>query len=52
MDLRRVLRAEMVGGHHPAERCDERPLRIGQEGGDPRQGLLFLGVEDVEDRAD
>jgi len=42
----------MIGGHHHAERVDEAPLRVRQERRHPRQGLLFLRVEDVEDRSD
>src|SRR3546814_10384037 len=42
MDDGRVCAAEMVGRHHPAESGDERALRIGQEGRDPRERLFFL----------
>jgi hypothetical protein len=52
MNLRRFPRAEMIGRHHPLERGGERPLRIGKEGRDAREGLLLLGVEDMENRAD
>ena len=37
--------------HHPLERGNERPLRIGQEGRDAGESLLLLGVEDMQDRA-
>jgi hypothetical protein len=42
----------MIGGHHAPERPGERALRIEREGGDPRQRLLLLGIEDVKDDAD
>ncbi len=52
MDHRRIGRPKMVGRHHPPQRGDERALRIGEEARDPRERLLLLGVEDVEDGAD
>src|SRR3546814_15766359 len=42
----------MVGAHHSLERRGERALRIGEEGGDPRERLFFLGVENVQNRTD
>ncbi|MNI39454.1 hypothetical protein D3C73_936360 [compost metagenome] len=49
----RIFRdAEMVGLHHPAQGVSEAALRIGQEAGDTREGLLLLRIEDVEDRPD
>jgi hypothetical protein len=52
MNDRRVGRAEMIGGHHSPEGRGERALGIGKERGDTRQRLFFLGVQDVENRAD
>ena len=52
MDLRRVGVAEVVGAHHALERLDEAALRIGKEGRDPGEGLVFIGIEDVENGAD
>src|SRR3546814_18963792 len=52
MDLRRLSGADMVGRHHPPLRGDERSLGIGQEGRDPRERLVLLGIENVKDRAD
>src|SRR3546814_3063612 len=52
MDLRRLSGADMVGRHHPPQRGDERSLGIGQEGRDPRERLVLLGIENVKDRAD
>src|SRR3546814_4116932 len=46
-----ALAAEMVGGHHPPEGRCERPLWIGQKSRDASERLLFLGVEDMENRA-
>ena len=48
----RLRGPEMVGAHHRAQGGDERALGVGEEGRDPRQSLVFLGVEDVEDCAD
>ena len=48
----RFRRAEMVGRHHLAQRVLERALRIGEEGGDPRQRLFLFGIEDMQDGAD
>jgi hypothetical protein len=42
----------MVGRHHGSQRLFEGTLWIGQEAGDPRQGLLFFGIEDMENDAD
>jgi len=42
----------MIGRHHPVERGDKAALRVGQEGRDPRERLVLLGVENVEDCAD
>src|SRR3546814_9437245 len=44
--------AEMVGGHHPPERRDEAPLRIGEKGRDAGERLLLFAVEDVQDGPD
>src|SRR3546814_17198224 len=52
MDLRRFLRPEMIGRHHLPQRRDERSLRIGQEGCDTRERLLFLRIEDMKYCAD
>ena len=52
MDLRMIGRAEMVGRHHPAQRVGEGALRIGEEGGDAGERLLFLRIEDMQDGAD
>ncbi len=52
MDLRILRRAEMIGNHHATERMSKAALRIGQEGGDAGQRLLFLGIEDMQDGAD
>ena len=38
--------------HHGCQRRLDRPLRIGEEGGDAGQRLVVLGIEHVEDRAD
>ena len=48
----RASLAEMGGPHHGGERRVDRPLRVGEEGGDASQGLVGLGVEDVQDGAD
>ena len=47
-----IGRAEMIGRHHPAQRVREGTLRIGEEGRDTRERLLFLRVEDMQDGAD
>ena len=52
VNLGRVRRAQMVGGHHPPQGVGERALRIGEEGGDPSEGLFLFGVEDVKDGPD
>src|SRR3546814_4691291 len=52
MNLRRLFGAEVIGGHHPAQRRNERALRIGQKGRDARECLILFGVEDMEDGAD
>jgi hypothetical protein len=44
--------AEMGGLHHRRQRRLDRPLRVGQEGGDAGQRLVLLGIEDMQDRAD
>ena len=38
--------------HHGPQRRLDRAARIGEEGGDACEGLVGLGVEDVQDRAD
>src|SRR3546814_6585754 len=52
MVLRLLSGADMVGRHHPPRRGGERSLGIGQEGRDPRERLVLLGIENVKDRAD
>src|SRR3546814_1164321 len=42
----------MIGRHHLPQRRDERSLRIGQEGCDTRERLLFLRIEDMKYCAD
>ncbi|MCY1168247.1 hypothetical protein D9M73_82350 [compost metagenome] len=42
----------MIGRHHPLERRHERTLRVGQEGCHAGERLLFLGIEDMQDRPD
>ena len=44
--------AEMRRLHHGGERRLDGAPGIGEEGGDARQGLVLLGVEDVQDGAD
>ena len=44
--------AEMRRGHHRLQRRLDRPLRIGEEGGDAGERLVRLGVEDMQDGAD
>ena len=44
--------AEMRRRHHRAQGRLDRPPRIGEEVGDAGEGLVLLGVEDVQDRAD
>ena len=39
--------AEMRRSHHGGERRLDRPLRIGEEGGDAGERLVLLGIEDV-----
>ena len=46
---RRILAAQVVGREHDLERAQDRTRGIGQEGGDPGQGLFLLGVEHVQD---
>lgn len=52
MGLGRAWASQMIGGHHRAKGRGERSLGIGQEGRDPGQCLVRVGVEDVEDGAD
>src|SRR3546814_7794947 len=52
MNLRRLLRAKVIGGHHAPKSGHERPLWIGQESRDARQRLFLLGVKDMKDCAD
>ena len=52
MNERPARDSKMVGGHHRPKSGCERPPGIGEEGRDPRQAFLLLGVKDVEDRAD
>src|SRR3546814_15205314 len=47
-----TLFRSMVGRHHPAQGGDERALRIGEEGCDPRERLFLFRIKNVEDRAD
>ena len=44
--------AQMRRGHHRLQRRLDRALGIGEEGGDAGQGLIRLGVEDMQDGAD
>ena len=44
--------AEMRGLHHGRERRLDRPLRVGQKGGDACERLVRLGIEDMKDGAD
>ena len=44
--------AQVGRGHHRLQRRFDRALRIGQEGRDAGQGLIRLGVEDMQDGAD
>ena len=44
--------AEMRRAHHGGECRLDRPLGVGQEGGDAGERLVLLGIEDVQDRAD
>jgi hypothetical protein len=47
-----LARAEVVGSHHPAQRVREASLRIGEEGRDAGERLLFFGVKHMQDGAD
>ncbi len=38
--------------HHGAQRCFDRTLWVGQEVGDAGERLVWLGIEDMQDRAD
>ena len=44
--------AQMRRVHHRAQGRFDRTAGIGQEVGDARQGLVLLGIENVQDRAD
>ena len=44
--------AQMGRRHHRLQRRLDRTLRIGEEGGDAGEGLIRLGVEDMQDGAD
>ncbi len=48
----RAFLAKVRRGHHRLQRRLDRPLRIGQKGGDAGERLIRLGIEDVQDRAD
>ena len=52
MNLRRVVRPEMISAHHDAKRPLEAPRWVRQKGGNAGERLFFLGVKDVEDHAD
>ena len=52
MNLRVIGRTEVIGRHHPAQRVGEGALRIGEEGGDAGERLLFLRIQDMQDRSD
>ena len=43
---------QMRRGHHRLQRRLDRTLGIGEEGGDACEGLIRLGVEDMQDGAD
>ena len=43
---------QMRRGHHRLQRRLDRTLGIGEEGGDAGEGLVRLGVEDMQDGAD
>ncbi|MGX1345835.1 hypothetical protein AB7M73_011095 [Bradyrhizobium japonicum] len=47
-----ALRVKMRGRHHRLQRRLDRPLRIGQESCDASQGLVCLGIENMEYGAD
>ena len=47
-----ALLAKVRCSHHRPQRGLDRLLRIGQEGGDAGQGLVRLGIENVEYGAD
>jgi hypothetical protein len=38
--------------HHGAQRRFDRTLWVGQEVGDARERLVWLGIEDMQDRSD
>ncbi|GBQ21135.1 hypothetical protein AA12717_0782 [Gluconacetobacter sacchari DSM 12717] len=44
--------AKMLRPHHRRQRCGDGALRIRQEIGDTGQGLVRLGIEDMQDGAD
>ena len=52
MDQGRIGRPKVVGRHHPPQCGDERALWIREEARDPRQGLFFLGIKNVQNGAD
>ena len=51
VNLRPLVRAEMVGRHHDAQRLLKRLRRIGEQLGHPRERLPLLGIEDMQDDA-
>ena len=46
------LIAEMRRRHHGPQRRLDRAPRIGQEVGNPREGLVCFGIKDVQDGTD
>ena len=47
-----AARTKMRRCHHRTKRRFDRAARIGEEVGDAGEGLVWLGVEHVENRAD
>ena len=52
MNLGMILGPQVIGRHHPLERCDERAIGIGKEGRYACERLLLFRVEHVQDRPD